>query len=317
MPMRVLITGAAGNLGSLLAEHLLASNGIQLRLMIHHKPLSDRIRQADVEVVHADLGRRSVLPAAVDNVQVVVHFAGELFKPWPERFLQRTNVDYVCNLLQASTQSGVQRWILVSFPHVEGETNPERPATGRLDGKPESIHARTRLAAEHALFEASERSGMTAIVLRPGMIYARNVLMIEAGRWLMKRRLLPVWPRDTWIHLLSLPDFFACTEAAICKPDVSGVYNLGDDAPLTLQSFLDQLAEHWAFPRPRRMPWPLFPLAGLLTEIGAALARTPAPLTRDFVRIGRASYASDTSRMKADLIDQLAYPTLADGLSLL
>jgi nucleoside-diphosphate-sugar epimerase len=315
--VRVLIAGAAGNLGSLLAGQLLESREIQLRLMVHHKPLPEGLRRADVEVVHADLGRPPTLPAAVEGVQVVVHFAGELFKPWPERFLPRTNVDYVRNLLQVSTQAGVRRWILVSFPHVEGETTPEQPATGRLDGNPESIHARTRLKAEHALFEASKRSELTAVVLRPGMIYARGLLMIEAARWLMKRRLLPVWSKATWVHLLSLPDFLACTHAAIVKPGVSGVYNLGDDSPLTLQSFLDRLADHWGVRRPWRVPWPFFPLAGLLTEIGAAVARTPAPLTRDFVRIGRASYTSDNSRMKTELIDQLAYPTLADGLDLL
>jgi len=316
--MRVLITGAAGNLGSLLARHLLRVPGLRLRLMIHERPLPEELsRHETVEVIRADLDRPDTLPPALEDVQVVVHFAGVLFKPWPERFLERTNVDYVRNLLDASTQSGVERWILVSFPHVEGETDPAHPASGRLDGEPASIHARTRLAAEHALLEASGAAGMTPVILRPGMIYARGVLMLDAARWLLERRLLPVWRKPTWIHLLALPDFLTCTQAAITGRDVNGIYTLGDDMPLTLQSFLDQLADHWNCSRPLRLPWPLFPLAGALVELGAAIARKPAPLTRDFIRIGRASYSGDTTRMKAELLGRMAYPTLDEGLRLL
>jgi nucleoside-diphosphate-sugar epimerase len=316
--MRVLITGAAGNLGSLLADYLYGLPQLTLRLMIHEKPLPEILsRHRNLEVVQADLNHPQTLPAAVDGVQAVLHFAGVLFKPWPGRFLQRTNVTYVRNLLAASNEAGVERWILVSFPHVEGETDPAHPASGRLDGNPGSIHARTRLAAEHALLEASQASTMTAVVLRPGMIYARGVLMLDAARWLMERRLLPVWREPTWIHLLALPDFLACAQAAIFKPGIRGIYTLGDESPLTLQLFLDRLAEHWGCRRPLRLPWPLFPLAGLLVELAAAAIHKPAPLTRDFVRIGHASYSSDISRMKADLIERLAYPTLEQGLSLL
>jgi hypothetical protein len=61
----------------------------------------------------------------------------------------------------------------------------------------------------------------------------------------------------------------------------------------------------------------LFPLAGGLTEVGAAILNKPAPLTRDFIRIGMASYVSNTDRMKAELLPELAYPNLQSGLHLL
>jgi hypothetical protein len=61
----------------------------------------------------------------------------------------------------------------------------------------------------------------------------------------------------------------------------------------------------------------LFPLAGGITELGARLLNQPAPLTRDFIRIGMASYVSNTDRMKAELLPTLAYPGLQQGLGLL
>jgi nucleoside-diphosphate-sugar epimerase len=186
-----------------------------------------------------------------------------------------------------------------------------------MEGQPDSIHAQTRLAAEKVLFEQAAGTPMVPVALRPGMIYGRDVLMIEAARWLLARRLLGVWREPTWIHLLALPDFLTCTVAAIEGDQVSGVYNLGDDVPLTLQVFLDTIADHWGFARPWRGPRWLFPLAGGLTELGAWLLNQPAPLTRDFIRIGMASYVSNTDRMKAELLPTLAYPGLQQGLGLL
>jgi hypothetical protein len=54
--MRVLITGAAGNLGSLLSRHLLARPELTLRLMIHRRDVPDDLKvNGKTEVVQADL----------------------------------------------------------------------------------------------------------------------------------------------------------------------------------------------------------------------------------------------------------------------
>jgi len=315
--MRVLITGAAGNMGSLLARSLLGS-GHTLRLMFHRRQLpAELAAQPEVEPARADLDRRESLPAACEGVECIVHFAGLLFAPWPERFLQRTNVEYVRNLVEAALAQGVGKFILVSFPHVEGESTPERPARGLPGGKPTSVHARTRLEAEKVVFTACAGRPMAAVALRAGMVYARGVLMLDAARWLMRRRLLHVWRRPTWIHPLALPDFLVAARAAIESPGASGIYNLTDDGPLTLQTFLDRVAEHWGFPRPLRLPEWTFFAAALAVESFAWVLRTPAPLTRDFMRIGMASYVADNSRMKQELLPGLRYPTLEHGLALL
>jgi hypothetical protein len=87
--------------------------------------------------------------------------------------------------------------------------------------------------------------------------------------------------------------------------------------PITLQNFLDRVAVHWSCSKPWRAPAPLFYLAAAMVEAYAAMFRTPAPLTRDFIRIGRASYVADTHRMKGELLPTLSYPDLERGLSLL
>ena len=174
----VAITGAAGNLGSILAKGLL-SDEVELHLLWHRKPLPVSLLKSEkVRPYQVDLRDASTLEFSLKGVDTVIHFAGILFMGNPEKFLPTTNVQYFSNLLQAAKSAGVRRVILFSFPHVEGNTTPEHPATGRLDGKPNSAHARTRLEEEKLLMA---ETGLEKVILRCGMVYGKGILMIDAA----------------------------------------------------------------------------------------------------------------------------------------
>ena len=313
----ILITGAAGNLGSRLARQI-APSGHELRLMYHRTPLPDDLAHAiNVRPIKADLGDPATLPAAVNGADVIVHFAGRLFAPCPERFLQETNTRWFANLLTVALQAQVGRIILISFPHVEGPTSVEHPATGRLDRHPISVHARTRLEEERLVVERTRDSATSPVILRLGMIYGRGILMVEAARWLARRRLLCVWRQPTVFQLLSTTDYLRAVEAAMFKPEVRGIYHVGDEQPVTLQTFLDEACRVWGYHRPLRVPFPAIYAAAWLCECFAMIAGTSSPLTRDFVRLGRVSHWGDTGRARQELIPELSYPTLESGLSTL
>jgi len=286
--------------------------------MYHRKPLGDDLLTApNVTAIQADLAKPETLAPAVAGVDVIVHFAGVLFAPCPEKFLPVTNTEWFANLVNAALKANVKRIILISFPHVEGPTSPEHPAKGRLDRKPISAHATTRLVEEKLLFERTEGTETTPIVLRLGMVYGRGILMIEAARWLAERRLLGVWREPVWFQLISTIDYLRATEAAIVKPGIRGIYHVGDEKPVTLQEFLDQACEVWSCRRPFRVPlWSVYAVASLC-ELFAAVMKKPSPLTRDFITIGRVSHWGDTGRARQELIPRLQYPTLAEGLSTL
>jgi nucleoside-diphosphate-sugar epimerase len=313
----ILITGAAGNLGSLLSRHLLRT-GHELRLMYHRRPLPADLAQAPyVRGVRADLADSKTLPPVVTGVDVIVHFAGRLFAPRPERFLTETNTRWFSNLVDAALPARVGRIILISFPHVEGPTSVESPATGRLDREPISVHARTRLEEERLLLARAASTQTTPVILRLGTIYGRGILMIEAARWLARRRLLCVWREPTLFQFLSVADYLQAVEAAIVKPGVQGIYHVGDDQPASLQTFLDEACRVWGYPRPTRIPFWTIETAAWLCERFATVAGTLSPLTLDFVRLGRVPHWGDTSRARQELIPDLIYPTWEAGLSTL
>jgi len=273
--MVIAITGAAGNLGSLLSRHLLHFTRHDLRFLIHQRDVPPDLRgQKRAPVLRCDLEKPETLLPALEGVNCIVHFAGVLFKAHPERFLPTTNTVYFQNLLAAAIEKKVRRIILISFPHVEGVTTPETPATGKIDGQPESAHARTRLEEEKLLFAAAARHDFEAVSLRVGMVYGRGILMVDAARWLAKRRLLGVWQEPTWIHLISTDDFLAATTAATSHENIHGIYHLGDEGRQTLQEFLAIACTVWGTRKPWIMPLGLIYFAARLSELQSTLFGT-------------------------------------------
>ncbi|WP_029904303.1 NAD(P)-dependent oxidoreductase [Prevotella sp. 10(H)] len=313
---RIAITGAAGNLGGILAQGMKDMN-VNLNLLIHKKYVADNLKNKEsISVFKVDLAKEETLTDAVENVDVIVHFAGILFKANPEKFLPTTNTRYFNNLLNVAVKQKVKRIILISFPHVEGECTPEKPATGILSGKPESMHARTRLEEEKLLFEYGDQYGFEAVSLRVGMVYGKGILMIDAGQWFARHWLLGIWKKPTYIHLISKTDFVDATIAAALKTDIKGIYHIGDEGVQTLQQFLDDITVYKGNHKPWRMPVWMIMTAARAFELFSAIFGTRSPLTVDFVKIGMVSYYGDTNRMREELLPELKYRTYKEGMEL-
>ncbi len=314
--MKVAITGAAGNLGGILAQGMI-DREVNLNLLIHKKEIAGNLKDKEnISVFNIDLAKPETLVNALHDVDVVIHFAGILFKANPEKFLPVTNTQYFNNLLEIAVQQKVRRVILVSFPHVEGECTPEKPAQGVLTGKPQSVHARTRLEEEKLLFECAGKYKFEAVSLRVGMVYGKGILMIDAGQWFARHWLLGIWRKNTYIHLISKPDFVNAAIAAIEKPGIQGIYHIGDEGVQTLQQFLDDITAYKGNHKPWRMPVWMIMTAARGFELFSRLFGTRSPLTVDFVRIGMVSYYGDTTRMKEELLSELVYKNYKEGMEL-
>jgi len=314
---RIAITGAAGNLGGLLAQGLKDSEDVELNLLIHKKDVADNLKnKKNISIFRVDMAKEETLCDALAGVDVIVHFAGILFMANPEKFLPTTNTQYFNNLLEIAVEQKVKRIILISFPHVEGENTPENPAKGVLTGNPESMHARTRLEEEKLLFRYGDKYGFEAVSLRVGMVYGKGILMIDAGQWFARHWLLGVWKKPTYIHLISKVDFVDATIAASLKPDIKGIYHIGDEGIQTLQQFLDDITVYKGNHKPWRMPVGMIMTAARGFELFSYLFGTQSPLTVDFVMIGMASYYGDTRRMRQELLPELKYKTYKESMEL-
>lgn len=313
--INVLITGAAGNLGGMLAKHLKQNLLVNLHLMIHKKDVAPELKTENIKVIKADLSKKETLTDTFKNIDVIVHFAGILFKPNPDKFLPITNTEYFKNLVDAALQQNVKRIILCSFPHVEGESFPDKPAIGKLDANPGSAHARTRLEEEKYLFKKAENNQFEAVSLRLGMVYGKGILMMDVAKILAKYWILGIWKKPTWVHFISTPDFLTAFENAIVKQNIKGIYHLGDDGVQTLQDYFEVACPYWRHKKPwHNMPVWLIMLFANCCEKYSYIFGTRSLLTRDFIKIGMVSYYGDTKRMKEELLPDLKYKTFNDGL---
>jgi nucleoside-diphosphate-sugar epimerase len=315
--MKIAIAGAAGNLGTLLA-HYLAQFSHPLILLTHNRILPDDLKmRKNVEIRQIDLGSRESLNGCLGGVDCVISLAGVLFRGAPETFLPITNIQYVENLANEAVQSGIKKFILLSFPHVEGESFPESPAKGLLsDSDPAPIHARTRMAAERSLIRICNAGGMRYLILRAGVIYGKGVKLTDAAKKYLRYHMLAIWRKPTWIHLLSLPDFLEITKYSIERVDLDGILNIADDRPIVLKDFLNLLAQYHNCSKPHILPEGLFRFAANSFDLISRIFRCTVPLNPDILQMGMMSAVCDTSRLKNELGYQLKYPTLKEGIVL-
>lgn len=121
MTKRVMITGAAGNLGSKLRAHL--ADRYELRLLDRHDGGDSAIATADLSEWDDAWVRH------FDGVDAVVHLAANPNPnpPWHE--LLESNMDTVVNTFLAAAQYGVPRVVYASSNHAMGQYKdlPEPP----------------------------------------------------------------------------------------------------------------------------------------------------------------------------------------------
>ncbi|HXG11065.1 MAG TPA: NAD(P)-dependent oxidoreductase [Gemmataceae bacterium] len=190
----VLITGAAGNLGSKLRRHL--EGRYPLRLL-------DIDPRGDDAIIPADLSRWDL--RWVDHFQgadTVVHLAADptAFQSWPS--LIGPNLDALINMYLASARAGVRRVVFASSNHVMGGYQdvpeparittdlPPRPGTRYVvDGqlRDSTPYASAKLFGERLGKCFAEAHGLSVIAVRigwvrPGENRARE-LPAERGDW--------------------------------------------------------------------------------------------------------------------------------------
>ncbi|MGW2824887.1 NAD-dependent epimerase/dehydratase family protein [Streptomyces sp. NPDC001443] len=117
-PRTVLLTGAAGGLGTLMRE-LLPAHGYTLRLF-DLLPV-----EGEPDAITADLADREALREAVQGVDAIVHLAGISLEAPFEKIL-RANIEGTYNLYEAAREEGVGRVVLASSNHAVGFTPAPR-----------------------------------------------------------------------------------------------------------------------------------------------------------------------------------------------
>ena len=247
--MNFLITGAAGFLGSSLANHL-AREGHQVRGIDDLSTGDPQSLAPDVHFTRGDISDRPKLWTLLQDVDVVYHLAARVSVPesvlYPRDYNQ-VNVGGTVALMESMRDVGVRRVVLASSGAVYGDL-ANAPLTEGISPNPRSPYAVSKLAAEYYVRTIGELWGIETLSLRIFNAYGPGQHLPPSHppvvpyflRQALRNGTLVVHGDGTQTRdFIYVDDVVSAMVAASTAPGVSGfVLNVGSGVGVTIRELV-------------------------------------------------------------------------------
>lgn len=179
---RVLITGAAGAIGTALRDGLRA-NWRHLRLT-DMRPVKDPSHNEDAIV--ADIGDRAALERMMRGVRAVVHLAG-VQGNYDLEDLFRVNARGLFDVFETARLAGVARIVFASSNHAFGCYPITEAVSPALPPRPDSLYGTFKVWGEVMLRNYYDRHGIRSVSLRIGTYRPEPIDQRSLATWLSPR----------------------------------------------------------------------------------------------------------------------------------
>jgi uronate dehydrogenase len=179
-PRTILLTGAAGGLGTLM-RGLLPSYGYELRLL-DMLPI-----EGEPGAITADLADTAALREAVRGVDAIVHLAGISLESTFGKIL-KANIEGTYNLYEAARAEGVRRVVFASSNHAVGYT--PRPQGDdpliALDTprRPDTFYGLSKCFGEDLAQLYADRHGIDTVSVRIGSCFPEPSTVRSLSVWM-------------------------------------------------------------------------------------------------------------------------------------
>ena len=255
--MRIVVTGASGNLGHAILARLAADG---------HELIGVSRRATETEGVYADVAWREIdlsrdravgaLVPVLDDVDAVVHLAWMLQPGHRERTMRRTNVDGARRVIEAALAADVPHVVVLSSVGAYSP-GPKRAAvdeTWPTGGIHTSNYAKHKAAVERMLDRVEDQHPeLTITRVRPALVFQRaaasEITRLFLGavppRWVGRLRLpiVPLPPR-LWLQAIHADDV-ADAVARIVDQSAGGAFNLAAEPALAPRGVARILGGRW------------------------------------------------------------------------
>ena len=251
---RALVTGAAGFIGSHVADHCLAL-GMDV---VATDDLSGGFRENVPEGaawVQGDVRDDAFVASLWDDgdFDLVYHmaaYAAEGLSHFVRRFNYETNLVASMNLINQAIHTGARRFVFTSSIAVYGAG--QAPMTEDLTPEPEDPYGVSKYAVELDLRAAHEMFGLEYTIFRPHNVYGerqniadryRNVIGIFMNK-VMQNEPMPVFGDGLQTRAFSHIDDVAplIARSPVVDAARNEVYNVGADTPYTILELAEEIA---------------------------------------------------------------------------
>ncbi len=254
MNNKVLVTGAAGFIGSHLVEELVRQ-GYRVKAFVRYNARNDwgwlqtLPYLGDVEIYAGDIRDCDSVRRAVRGTETIFHLAALIGIPYsyvsPLAYI-KTNVEGTYNVLQAALEQGVCRVVHTSTSEVYGTAryvpiNEEHPLQAQ------SPYAATKIAADQLALSFHRSFGLPVVVVRPFNTFgprqsARAVIptiitqVLAGNRTIRLGNLNPTrdfnYVRDTVSGMLAV---------GLSERTVGQVVNIGSGRETSIKDLVEQI----------------------------------------------------------------------------
>jgi nucleoside-diphosphate-sugar epimerase len=207
---RVLVTGGAGYLGSVLVEELVGlGHPVRVLDSLLHGSVPSLVaacRNGGFEFTKGDLRDPLVRASALADVSAVVHLAAVVGDPACARdpdLARAVNLDATRALLEDAAKAGVERFVFASTCSNYGKADSWSLMTEADELRPLSVYAETKVAAERDVLRRTHGS-LSTVCLRFATLYGVSPRMRfdltvnEFTRDTLVRRELVVYGEQFW-----------------------------------------------------------------------------------------------------------------------
>jgi UDP-glucose 4-epimerase len=266
--MKVVVTGASGNIGTALLRLLCSDPGCDVTGLARRVPVGTPYSRA--RWVPCDIGApgsSAVLEQAFAGADAVVHLAWAVHPATGDPPMDRTNLTGSRQVLRAAVAAGVPHVVCASSVAAYSP-GPRWSAVSEdwpRDGVPSSAYSRGKADLERMLDTfAAGHPDLRIARVRPCAVLQRDAAG-QFGRWLLSPLLpevavgrgwlpVPLWPglRVQFVHSADVGEAIV----RILERGASGAFNLAAGPPLTAEKLSDVLGG-------ARLPIPRRPLEGL------------------------------------------------------
>jgi dihydroflavonol-4-reductase len=234
-PLKVLVTGGGGFIGSHLVESQLAQGNLVRTIDLHFTRLAGVKNHQNLELIKGDITNPDQTEVITKGVDVVYHLASaHLDVSLPQEHYQRVNVDASLDLLESAYKHGVKRFVHCSSVGVIGDVL-QPPADETTECRSTNIYEQTKLEGEQKVFAYAQKTGFCVVVARPAWVYGPRCPRTEKLlRTIGKGRFIIFGSGGNLRHPIYIADAVRGLELCAQEDEACGeVYILAGDEPVT------------------------------------------------------------------------------------
>lgn len=264
--MKVFIAGGTGAIGKILVPHLV-ENGHEVVVLVRSVEKTEAAESMGAKAAPADPLDREALTAAIRSAEpdVIMHQLTALsglgsFRKFDEDFAltNRFRTEVTDTMLAAARMVGARRFIAQSFcgwPFAR-EGGPIKTEEDPLDPNPPESFSKTLAAIRHVEAAVQATEDTEALALRYGILYGPGTSFASDGSIvdLVRKRRMPIVGDGAGIwSFIHVEDVARATMAAMSRGE-PGVYNVVDDEPAPVSTWLPFLADVVGAKPPLKLP---------------------------------------------------------------